>query len=307
MVSWIKNIVTILIVFWLAYYLYTHWDSFSAIQSVSVWHVSLVSVGILLTWVVNSVQVNLLLSAHRIKVGIIENLLVQTMAILCNYLPMRIGTVMRFGYFKKIHQIEFSSFGGIVAVRGVMLLVSSCLVSMFFFALASNTLNSWCFFIIINCGFIIIAIIGYKTRFNYFKFGIKNKKITAVIDKFLIARIVLFENPYLSVQLFVLILIQFSLLAIRLFICFSAIGVEVDILTLMVVAPTAIVLSFVTITPGNLGLREWAMSLITASLGYDFELAMFAGLIDRAVLTGLTFFFGSFSYWYVWEAMKSKK
>jgi uncharacterized protein (TIRG00374 family) len=248
----------------------------------------------------------MLLAAHGTKVGQLENLLVQTMTILCNYLPMRLGTVMRFGYFKKIHQIEFSSLGGIIAVRGILLLFSSILISTLFFALAINTFYSWLFFVFSNCTLIIILTIIYATRSNSYTFGIKSQKFKIMVDKFLNARALLFENPFLSFQLFLLILVQFLLLAIRLHICFMAIGVTIPFVTLMVVAPTAIVLSFITITPGNLGLREWIMSVIAASLGYDFELAMFAGLIDRAILTGMTFLFGSFSYWYVWKKTQSR-
>lgn len=307
MIKWLKKVANVLIIIWLVYFLYTHWSIFSEIRNAPTECVTIICIGILATWLVNSVQLKLLLSTQGVGISILENLVVQTMAILCNYLPMRIGTILRFRYFKKNHQVEFSKFGGIIAVRGILLLLMSILVSTFVFAIISNTPTSWSLFVLLLTCIISLVIIVYKTRFSSFKLRVKNNKIIHTLEIFLNARLIIFNNPILTIVLILLILVQFMLLVLRLKICFSVIGVDINILTLMAVAPTAIVLSFVAITPGNLGVREWIISLIAASLGYDFEVAMVAGLLDRAILTGLTFFFGSISYCYVWNVMKSQK
>ena len=45
--------------------------------------------------------------------------------------------------------------------------------------------------------------------------------------------------------------------------------------------------------PGNLGLREWIIGVISVAAGYQFDGAVFAGVVDRAVLMGVTLVFGA--------------
>ncbi len=300
----VKNFFATLIVVWLVYYLYTHWHTFVAIQNISGIHILAIGLGVSLTWIVNSIQVNLLLSAQGINIGNLENLLVQTMTILCNFLPMRIGTVLRFGYFKKVHKVEISRFGGIVMVRGLLLLLLSSTTTLIIIPAILDGYTFTCCALLLIIYAITIILFTNKKPLEQNTFIQKNDKILSIINNFLRAKRTLFENPLLPVKLITLIFIQFTLLAFRLYICFSAIGIPPNILSLMLLAPIAILLSFVTITPGNLGLREWAMSIVAVSLGYDFEAVMYAGLIDRAVIMTLTFLLGPGAYYYVWKKLK---
>ena len=130
MLSIFKNIIGFILVAGLVYFLIDNWDMFKATQEVSLTHLSILGLCVLATWVVNSTQMFCILRAMNVKVGAFENLIVQTMTILANYLPMRMGSIIRFQYFKKVYGIEYSRFAGVVSVRAIFLMFSSGLLGM---------------------------------------------------------------------------------------------------------------------------------------------------------------------------------
>jgi uncharacterized membrane protein YbhN (UPF0104 family) len=67
------------------------------------------------------------------------------------------------------------------------------------------------------------------------------------------------------------------------------------------------IVSFLTVTPGNLGVREWALGLVSYSTGYDFRNGVFAGTLDRAMLMTCTFLLGGFSILYIWHKTRRAK
>jgi uncharacterized protein (TIRG00374 family) len=293
-----RNGVGVVITIWLMVFMYSHWSVFSVTQNISSTHLILIGIGVIFTWIINSIQILLLFRAQKIQIGFIENLIVQTMTILCNYLPMRIGTILRFRYFKTVHGLEYSRFGGIMAARALILLIASIFITVVAM-LIGQFIDKYYQFVIIISTLIVLLLVTYY-RYNV-SFTIGNKVIRQLLCAFYSALQSIRNSPSLSFALFLLVLIQISLLACRLYFCFVAMGVDISLSSLFVVAPAGIVLSFVTISPGNFGVREWVMGVVTAATGYNFELAIFAGMIDRLVLTVLTFIFGSMSYGYVWR------
>lgn len=297
----LKNIVGLFVLIWLVYFLVNNWELFTSVQELSTMHFLNISIVILLTWVANSLQILLLLKKQHIPIGVLENLAVQTMTILCNYLPMRVGTILRFKYFKDIHQVEYSRFGGLVAVRAYLLFLMSAVVVLAaaYFSGAFEDLSTHLelliiFSVVIPAGIFFFADIKYTPSDPYVK---------KLFNLLFSTRNIIRSTPLISLQIALLLLFQFVFLAIRLHLCFEAMGMEVSTAQLFIISPLGILLSFLTITPGNFGLREWILGLATATLGYDFNAAVLASMIDRAILTGLTFLFGSISYCYVWKKL----
>jgi uncharacterized membrane protein YbhN (UPF0104 family) len=294
-----KNAIGFFTIVWLVYFMYAHWHEFSVTQKISRTHLALIGGGVLLTWIINSIQVLVLFRAQQIRVGFIENLLVQTMTILCNHLPMRIGTILRFKYFKVVHNLEYSRFGGMMAVRGGMLLFTAIFASLAALFSGYDIDSNYRLLLVISAIILLSSLIFLC--FSGINFKFKNQRIKKLSDAFFSAFQSIKNTPMSSIYIMLLMMVQFLLLAFRLSLCFKAMGMAISFSSLLVIAPTGIVLSFITISPGNLGLREWVMGVITSALGYDFGLAIFAGMIDRAVLTVLTFVFGFISYGYVWK------
>jgi hypothetical protein len=99
---------------------------------------------------------------------------------------------------------------------------------------------------------------------------------------------------------------QFTALSIRIFVSFDAIQVPLSPWVLLLLAPVVTLLSFLTVTPGNLALREWIIGFLSLAAGYPFDSGVFAGTLDRAVMMGCTFFFGVFPSAWVWLRLRGK-
>jgi hypothetical protein len=57
-------------------------------------------------------------------------------------------------------------------------------------------------------------------------------------------------------------------------------------------SPIATILAFINITPGNLGLREWVVGILSAGVGIAYAKRIFTASVDRAVLMLMTFTIG---------------
>ncbi len=104
-----------------------------------------------------------------------------------------------------------------------------------------------------------------------------------------------------------LIFAQLLLIAGRFYVSLTLLGSEVPPATLVLLGATATLVSFVSIVPGGLGLREVTMGYVTLATGHDFKVGLFAGVIDRAVLIGLLFTIGLASFVYVWRRLRQSE
>jgi uncharacterized membrane protein YbhN (UPF0104 family) len=121
------------------------------------------------------------------------------------------------------------------------------------------------------------------------------------VDGFAIAR----ARPKISYAVLALIVLQQVTLGVRLAIGFEAFQTQPSPWLLLLLAPLVMLVSFVAFTPGGLGIREAAIGYVTFATGYDFNLGLFAGSLDRAVLLVITAVLGPPSFLYVWKRLRS--
>jgi len=295
----IRNCISIVIIAGLVYYLWTHWHVFSATLDASWQHMIGLVLCIFLTWILNNCQVLLLLRKMGVKVGFWENMLALIAMILGNYLPMRMGSILRMRYFNKVHGFQYAKFGSIIGVRTLILVVSTGIlgcIGMIGLKLYGLPFNVTLLGLFISMVFMSLVVCLILVR------SIEKPKniIIKVLSDLLSGFETLQTHPALLWQIMGLVLMQFAVLALRLHISFDAIQVELSPWVYLILAPMTTLISFLSLTPGNLGLREWAIGIISFASGIDFSSGIFAGTLDRAILMACTFVFGSGSLAYVW-------
>jgi hypothetical protein len=297
--STLRGLFSIALVAWLVWYLYTNWDLFSASADASRYQLVALVLCVLATWVVNSLQVLLLLRMERVRVGFWENLLVQTATLLGNYVPMRIGTILRFRYFSRVHGLEYTRLGGIAGLRLLILVTSSGLLGTLgllgFSLLAGRPVHGalWILF----PAMLIVPMAGWLLAVRHLR--LPGGRAGELLGRFLSGFVSIRRQPRIAGLVFGLLLCQFVLLSVRLHISFDVLQVQLSPWVLLMLAPTATLFAFLTLTPGNLGLREWIIGVLSLAAGYPFEGAVFAGVVDRAVLMGCTFVFGALGLGYL--------
>ncbi|MFC1881139.1 YbhN family protein [Thermodesulfobacteriota bacterium] len=302
----VRFCISFIIIGGLIYYLWRHWDTFYIAIDASWYHILSLALCILVTWVLSSCQFLLFLRKTGLEVGFWENMLLFIATALGNYLPMRFGSLLRMRYFKQAHGLRYGKFGGIMGVRTLILLISTGIlgcIGMVGLNLSGFSLNVTVLAIFISM--VVISLCAYLIPAPRLK-NPENFFLKVWSDLFAGLRLIQ-SQPVLLWQVVVLVLMQMAMLAIRLYITFSAIQVELSPWALLVLAPSTVLISFLSLTPGNLALREWAIGLISLAAGLDFSSGIFAGTLDRAVLLACIFFFGSVSLIYIYAILSREK
>ena len=300
----VRNLISIVVILWLAYYLWKHRDILYATLDASWYHILGLVLCILMAWVLNCYQVLLLLRKLGVKVGFWENMVVLIAMILGNYLPMRIGTLVRMRYFKKVHGLQYMKFGGIIGVRVLILVASTGLLGCI--GTIGLKVSGFQPNVALLCIFISMVVVSLGACLLQAPTMEKSKStVLKSWSDLLTALTIIRSQPTLLCKIIELVLMQFVLLAIRLYISFDAIHIELSPWAFLMLAPMSTLLAFVSLTPGSLGLREWAIGVMSLASGIDFQSGIFAGTIDRAILMACTFIFGSGSLAYVWIRIKN--
>jgi uncharacterized membrane protein YbhN (UPF0104 family) len=237
-------------------------------------------------------------------IGFGENVLLSACSNFANYLPMRIGTLLRGRYMKQVHGLRYARFGSIFGIR-MVLLVSACgLLG------TIGTLGLWLFedrpAWLLLALFVIMTVVAAIALFLRLpRANAANERLPRIwndfVDGFAAARL----QPRVSVVVLGLTLLQQLTLGLRLFIGFDAFQAYASPWLLMLLAPLVMLVSFIAITPGGLGIREAAIGYVAFATGYDFSLGLFAGSLDRAVLLVLTVTVGTPGFIYVWKRLRS--
>lgn len=288
----------VIIIVGLVYYLYSNIDILVSVFDATFLQAIGISVCILSSWFLNSLQILILIRKMGVKIGLWENLCLFIATAIGNYIPMKMGTIIRMRYLKEIHGFNYTTFTGLVWIRALIFFLTAGLlgcIGIIGLRLSGAAVSFVLFYpflmmLLISGGFFIVPIPKFG-QFNS-RYAKHFQNLLAGIDALKNNRLVFFLNM-------ILVLTQYLLLAIRLYFSFQTVNVNLSLWALLVLAPTTTLITFISITPGSLGIREWVIGLLSFGTGVDFQNGIFAGTIDRAFLMGYTFTFGIFALIYI--------
>jgi uncharacterized membrane protein YbhN (UPF0104 family) len=287
----IQWLVTVALITYVVWFLVDHRAVFSQRFSGTASDAALLGLGVIATWVVNSLQTLLPLRELGVRVGFWENLLLTVAAGFGNYLPMRAGSLLRLQYIKSLHGVGYMRYGGILGVRALMLLWAAGAVGLFgagALSLSGQAVRAEVFFLF--AGILALGIAPFLIPFRRVLpatgwLGRLGAELTRAMT-------LLHQNRGMTWQYMGLVALQFGILTGRLAVAFEVMQHRPTPWIYCFLSPVATILSFINITPGNLGLREWAIGLLTSGMGIDYAVGIFAASVDRAVSIVLTFALG---------------
>lgn len=296
--TWLQNLLAVVIVGGFAWYLWHNRSLLESVLSVSPSALVGVALGIVLTWLVSSAQGWLMYRAEGVRIGFWENFLLNVAGVMVNHLPLRLGTVIRLRYLKTVHGFSYARSVSIVGIRLVLLVTATGILGLagtVGIALAGGRLSiELC--LVFGSLIVLAGLASYRSP----PLSERETRPHRIWNDFSSGFAAMRERPLVTVQVLALVLIQLLLAAWRFSLTLDAVGAEAPAMLLIVLAPAATLSSFVSIVPGNLGIREALMGYITLATGFEFNDGLFAGAVDRAVLLGLAFSLGTLSFFYVW-------
>jgi glycosyltransferase 2 family protein len=230
------------------------------------------------------------LSKHQISLNFKEWYGLSIVTELFNMvLPARGGTGLRMMYMKDNKSLsirEFFSINFSVVVIGFTLLgISGLLYSQFFLTkthVLYDLLDS--IFIALTVSGVLLML-GNEFVTKIFKIKRRHSPKAYLIDKRLSSLTAL---TWATI---------FLLYPLRIFILFKALGINLHIGDSIEISFILLLVSFFQVLPGNIGVKEVVTAYIGKQYGIEFETALLASLVDRALLVSFLFPLGMYYYW----------
>ena len=209
------------------------------------------------------------------------------------YLPAHGGLVMRGAYLKRKYNFPWSQYTSLMVVSQLVMLGIVALLGLVFL-IASNEIGSehyWQLFGLFG-SVLSITIIAYQIIPILAKLSARFDKFKPFLQQFIDGFECWRQHRLTSLRFSVLVIVLVFLWGLRLYVCFMALGSPIHFHQIMIIQ-TFVGLSFViSITPGNLGIKE-GITVFGASLfGISPTTALLASLIDRAVTMLVVFAVG---------------
>lgn len=278
-------------------------ETIISILDISISGILLLVIGVILTLFVNSTQTFLLLRAEGKIIGYWENFMLLTASMMANYLPMKVGTIIRMRYLKAVYGLRYARFGSLMGIRVVILVYATGVLGIV------GTVGLWIseYFlsielIVIFGSLLIISILAtfvsklkFKNHKNFFL-----RTWTDFSQGFELIK----NNAFLTLQIIILTLLYFCILGFRIYLTFDMIHIQLSPWVLLVIAPVTALMTFLSITPGSMGIKEAVIGALAMATGYNFESGLFAGTFDRAIFLAVLFFLGTSGIIYVWIRLR---
>lgn len=201
---------------------------------------------------------------------------------LLNHLPLpNAGFLLRAALLKRDHALSYSSYLGLTLVNALInVAVGACvgLVATVRHG-ASGASVLWP---LLGFGGIIagaVVLLWAPSSWAPRGAGFLSKRVRTLLEGSALIR----GNGLGILLLACLALTRIAGNALRLWLCFDALGASISVLAAALLGWGSALFTLVNLTPGNLGLRELVLSFVAAELGSTQALGMAAASIDRVI------------------------
>ncbi len=302
-----KNLIAALIVAGFCWYLWDHRADVGKTLQASPLQILGIVMLIMLGWAIAGTQTAIIYRSMRLRVTIWEGVMLTAAGGFGNYLPMRAGTLVRAHYLKEVHGLGYARFGGITGLRTLLTLIAAGVAGMLgLCAIALRQDGGGSPPLALFFGAMILLPISLMLV-PLPKWSWMPLRLRGLAHDFSDGYDALRRQPWVGFSVVILFLAQYAALGLRFLISGSAIGAEMDVVVVMMMAPLAALTQFASITPGGIGLREAVMGYVAMSLGHSFADGVFIGAIDRALLLLVTGAFGGFAFYWLWRVIRRRE
>lgn len=296
--KWIKYVLGLMILAFLVHYLCRHWEQLQALFKFTPLNLFMLY-AIIALGRLNISRINQhLLGALGTKVSLTELYLLQNATRLLNYLPFKFGTAFRGNYLKLLYGLSYSHYASFfiylallsVAVATVLGFVA--LVAGYGIVGRDNKILAALFLILFVTSLLLLVLpLPAPTGPGKVKSILRNffqgrKKVSANTNLFICA-------GHLVISVLILSVITS--------IIYDSLGQSLHPAGYVIIAALGFTSSFISITPGAIGIRE----IITASgamvLGVPLEVGLLAAMLNRAVELSWVFTVGGACTAWLWH------
>ena len=299
MTKWIKNVLGIIIVIFLLWYLSKHWGKVKFLIRLRPAELLIIYLVSFLATLNSGYIVQRLLRTLKVRTSFWDMVLLQNAVYLLNYVPMKFGTVFRANYLKRHYGLTYAQFGTFFVY--IMLLMAATASAVGFVVLVA-----------------VYGVAGYERKvlaavflgllaFSIFSAFIPlpepagSGKLSTTVRNFLIGRQQVTRDKYTLFVCTTILVVNFIISSVRLGIIYNSMGQNVHPAGYLVLGALGFVTMFVSLTPGSLGIRELVLGSGSVVLGIPLEVGILAAMIDRAIALSWCFVVGSVCAGWLWH------
>ena len=286
------NILTIIIISVGVAYIYIKWDLFSRLFDMGWIQVAVIISSNIFNTLVGALPNKLILSKYKLKLKFSEWYGIFVWASLLNYLPLKAGLFTKAVYLKKRHSLSLGDFSSMTGLTYAITLLNKgfigLLVSTLLLILDGNNIN-----VVIPIIFLIIIIImAFILWSDIGRYKFKSEIITKIQNIFANMRLRNSDiRPVLLLIIFINVAIVFD--GLKYYLILSYFNVSIGFFNAMLVAIGASLSTVISITPGNIGLKELIAGLMMVGLGETMDNGIILSVVDRMFFTIILIIMGS--------------
>ena len=290
MAKWIKNILGIVIVLFLLWYLSRHWDKIKALLRLSPTELVIIYLITFLSILNGSYIVQCLLNTLKVRTFFWDMVLLHNATYLLNYVPMKFGTVFRANYLKRRYGLSYAHFGTFFVYLTLLMAAAASAVGLVVlvtvYGLAGYETK------VLSAAFLGILVLSIFFAFIPLPIPTGSDKWSTAIRSFLTGRHQVSHNKFALLVSLAFLAVNFIIASVRLGIIYKSMGQSVHPAGFLVLGALAYVTMFVNLTPGSLGMRELVLGAGAVVLGISPEVGILAAMIDRAIALSWSFVIG---------------
>lgn len=288
-------LITVIVILVLFNYIKSKRDDIALVLRISPANIILLIIASLFSRLVLSYNFKILMLFYKIKLRFREWFGLMSISAMTNYfLPAKGGSAAQAIYLKKIYRFNYTHFlSSLIGFYAIFFLVTSVLgaiSSLFIFHSNYNFAIKLFIFFLALAVILTALFLSFKFSWRFIsKWGFL-KKLSDGLKEF-------HNNPIILTRFILLQLLLISTITLRLFFAFKSIGVNLGLISCLMVALLTSFSLFVGLTPANLGIKEFFITIFSNMLGVSASQAIMAAIIDRTIDILITFLPGMyFSY-----------
>ena len=298
MVKWLKNILAVIILASLVWYLVVHWQQLRELLQLNPKHLLMLYSLLFLASLTTTFAIQSLLSALSVKTRFWDMVRLQNASFLLNYAPMKFGTLFRANYLKRHYGLAYSHFTVFFLYVTFLMTATAATIGL---GVLSTVYGFFNYENKIMAGIFIAAVIG-SLCFLFIPLPIPkgSSRLMSALRNFLTGRKQIAKQRKAILVSLLFLSTSFLLTAIRLWIIYRSMGINIHPAGCLILGALGFIALFTSLTPGSLGIREIILSAGAVVLGVPLEVGILAAMIDRAVIISYVFVIGGSCTLWLW-------
>ncbi|MFH1868843.1 MAG: lysylphosphatidylglycerol synthase transmembrane domain-containing protein [Candidatus Omnitrophota bacterium] len=278
-----------------AYYIFKNREEIRHYLSLSPLNLIFLIISMLLLWATVSVNIKILLNIFNIRLRFKEYFGLYVITMMANYiLPAKGGFIPMAVYLKTRHSFEYSKFLIFLLSFYIFTFFINCMVGIglvFMNYFIKNELN-------LDILLIFVLVLVFIILLLSIVFGLNKKNLgSGFLGKAVAGFKVFVKKKKLLYSVAGIQAASIFFMSLKLLYAYRALGIDIDIISAALIGLIGAFSVIISITPANLGVREFFVTISSKMVGYTATEGVMAAMLDRCIGLILTFILGAiFSY-----------